>query len=376
MVLLIGMAFALKEAPSRQNDMKPIAVTILVLMAILVEEELRTTYLWWQNNAGEGDAKIAFRTMMNNALRFMEMHNVTVLFVAYFFTAISCILVITFDISSLPDVHFNSSAVLKGDDASVSGMYLVGDRNEAPGVLWLTLSMAIFLMMPYVAFTSFTPFEKLNIFMLSVGKMLKRDLFVFLVLFSFFMADFYFALYILYPRSGSAYLPQVMPMNKAKNGIRSLFELAFTGSPSVIDLDASFSEFSSMQLFDFFVWLFVYLFFIILSLILMLNLLIAMLSFTFEMVREEATLQCRTSFAQRLMRLELIAESFGMPINVGEHKGGDDYTFDFRSMEGASSSAEGADDPFANPDGGPLARIEAKVQELEAMIDATTLGAS
>lgn len=369
LLLLIGMAFALKEMPQRQNEMKPVAGTILGLMAILVEEELRTTYLWWKNNEGEGDSKVAFRTMMKDAIKFMELHNVTTLLYSYLFTTISCIVVLTCDISSIPDVHFNSSTAVKGPDSSTAGMYYVGDRDFAPGLLWLTLSMAIFLMMPYFAFTSFTPFEKLNIFMLSVGKMLKRDLIVFLVLFSFFMADFYFALYILYPRSGAVFLPQVLPMNKAKNGIRSLFELAFTGSPSVIDLDASFSDFTTMQLFDFFVWLFVYLFFIILSLILMLNLLIAMLSFTFEMVREEATLQCRTSFAQRLMRLELIAESFGMGINVGEHKGGDDYTFDFRSMEGASSSAEGADDPFANPDGGPLARIEAKIQELEVMMD-------
>ena len=50
------------------------------------------------------------------------------------------------------------------------------------------------------------------------------------------------------------------------------------------------------------------------SLILLLNLLIAMLSFTFETVREESTLQCRTSFAQHLMRLELLAESAGMAI--------------------------------------------------------------
>ena len=82
------------------------------------------------------------------------------------------------------------------------------------------------------------------------------------------------------------------------------------------------------------------------------------------------TLQCRTSFAQRLMRLELLAESFGMSINVGEHKGGNDYTFDFRSVEGSDGAAEGGDDPFALPDGGPLARIEDKLLKLEEKLAA------
>ena len=61
------------------------------------------------------------------------------------------------------------------------------------------------------------------------------------------------------------------------------------------------------QLVAFGIWLLVYLLFVILSLILLLNLLIAMLSFTFESVRSESTLQCRTSFAQTIMRLELYA---------------------------------------------------------------------
>jgi hypothetical protein len=380
LMLLIGMAFVLKETPERQNDIKPLAVVLLALMVILVEEELRTTYLWWKNNEGEGDSKIAFKTMLREAITFMRMHNVIVLFWSYLFTTVSCITVLTCSIATLPSGYVDASGslgrrlkggeVIASTSSATAGMYLVGDTDLAPGLLWFTLSMAIFLMMPYFAFTSFTPFEKLNIFMLSVVKMLKRDLMVFLILFCFFMADFYFTLYILYPRSGSVYLPQVLPFNRARNGIRSLFELAFTGSPSVIDLDADFSLFSTFQLVDFFIWLVVYLFFIILSLILLLNLLIAMLSFTFEMVREESTLQCRTSFAQRLMRLELLAESFGMSINVGEHKGGNDYTFDFRSVEGSDGAAEGGDDPFALPDGGPLARIEDKLLKLEEKLAA------
>ena len=85
-------------------------------------------------------------------------------------------------------------------------------------------------------------------------------------------------------------------------------------------------------------WVVVYIFFIILSLILLLNLLIAMLSFTFETVREESTLQCRTSFAQRLMRLELLAQSFNMKINVG----GTRYAPTAQALAGGGCAACGA----------------------------------
>jgi hypothetical protein len=379
LLLLVAMASILKEMPEQQGALVPVAVVILILMFLVVCLEFWTVNLWWKNNQGEGDAKIAFWTMFKNAYGFMKMHNVLVLFTSYLFTTISCVILMSTNITTLPSTYVPSDArrelkggdVMQATDSAVSGMYIKGDETQAPAILWLTLSMSIFMMMPYVAFMGFKPFEKLNIFLLSVTKMLKRDLMVFLILFSFFMAMFYFALYILYPRAGSVYLPQVMPFNKAKNGIRSLFELAFTGSPSVIDLDADFSEFTAFQLVDFFVWLALYLLFIIMSLILLLNLLIAMLSFTFETVREESTLQCRTSFAQHLMRLELLAESAGMAINVGEFKGDDNYTFDFRSVESADGAAsEGGDDPFSNPDGGPLARIESKLDALEAKLSA------
>ena len=70
------------------------------------------------------------------------------------------------------------------------------------------------------------PFGELNIFLLSMIKMLKRDLFVFIVLFAFFMLMFWMTLYILYPRSGSVFMPQVLPFNKWYNAIRSLIEVS------------------------------------------------------------------------------------------------------------------------------------------------------
>ena len=70
---------------------------------------------------------------------------------------------------------------------------------------------------------------------------------VFLLLFGMFMFDFFVALFVLYPRAGNVYLPFVMPMNSWYSSLMGLFELAFTGSPSIIDLEADFTVLSSSQ---------------------------------------------------------------------------------------------------------------------------------
>ena len=140
------------------------------------------------------------------------------LFLSYFFLFIACVLILSAPIVTLPstfigihgdnwtaagsigpanEIHAAHGSgrmledeasptepvrrILKGggevmgmSDASVAGMYYVGDDSPVPGLVWLCLSSSIFVMMPYVAFCMFTPFEKLNIFLLSVGKMLKN----------------------------------------------------------------------------------------------------------------------------------------------------------------------------------------------------------
>ena len=252
-------------------------------------------------------------------------------------------------------------------------MTFVGDASEVNGLLWLCLFCGIMLQMPYLAFKLFTPFEALNIFMLSVVKMIRRDLMQFLVLFGYFMLAFYFGLFVLYPRAGIVYLPLCDPFNNWYNAIRALFELAFTGSPSIIQLEVDFSMLSTSQTFDFVLWMVVYVAFVLILVVLLLNLLIAMLSFTFETVRTESTLQCRTAFAQALMRLELDADVLGMPVRVGEKKGPDTYVYEFRSVIGAW---EGANDPFAGgseenivEESSMLAQIVEKLDKLEQKID-------
>ena len=45
-------------------------------------------------------------------------------------------------------------------------------------------------MMPYIAASVFTPFEAFNVFMLSLVKILRSDLVIFLVIFVVYLATF------------------------------------------------------------------------------------------------------------------------------------------------------------------------------------------
>ena len=167
------------------------------------------------------------------------------------------------------------------------------------------------------------------------------------------------------------------PFNKWYNALRSLVELAFTGSPASINLEVeNFVELSKSQVAALGLWFALYILYILFSLILLLNLLIAMLSFTFDTVRDESTLQCRTSFAQLIMRFEIAAASLNMPTCVGEMKEGGKYTYDFRqvaeSVEGGVATG-GSSDPFANQTSsatGSTARLEQKLADLSAELAA------
>ena len=66
-LLLVTVSFTLKDSPGRQGDVKPAIITILALMVILAEEELRIGYLWWINNQGVGDARVPKSVMRRSS---------------------------------------------------------------------------------------------------------------------------------------------------------------------------------------------------------------------------------------------------------------------------------------------------------------------
>jgi len=197
-----------------------------------------------------------------------------------------------------------------------------------------------------------TPFEKLNIFMLSTARMLKQDLAVFMVLYGWLGASMLIALYFIYP-TASGRLPIVPAFSEWYEAAYELLALTLTQTTSKVHLAPElFDGLTNAQKLDLGLFAILYLGYVLLSVILLLNLLIAMMSYTFAAVRIESTLECRVAFAQVVMRHELMAASLGMGISVGERARNGRSYFRFRTVErdceGRHVEDANASDPFAD----------------------------
>ena len=106
------------------------------------------------------------------------------------------------------------------------------------------------------------------------------------------------------------------------------------------------------------------------------------MSQTFEVVREESVLKSRLGFASSVMKLELIASSFGMKRRVGEAaptaSNPSRYVYKFRAYERRHDDEsdsddgyegdfdEGGSDPFQPPVASTTQRLLSFVQEMRA----------
>jgi hypothetical protein len=431
LLLMITMAMRMKLNPSleTQIEARPIAIVVLIIIAFGVEEELRRARLFWLNEraklpASENAPKdqdsgsistaapvgLSTRTMVKLTMRFVHEHGGALYAIAAAFTIASCILMLCVDFPDFHGLIEDSSNYTSNQTSNLtSGLADVGRRlkagggpmdivdsevdesendpygdgvEEFPGVLWFTLSFSIFFTMVYVANKLFSPFDALNVFMLSVSKVFKNDLKIFIILFGYFLLTFYFLLFVLFPRT-SGKLPMMDQMNTFHQTVEMLLQLALLGAGGTFDLSLElFEPLSTTQYVDFVIFYVAYYFYVLLALILLLNLLIAMLSFTFEETRSESTLQCRTAFSKFVLQLELQATALGWDARVGETVADGSRVFNFRSVVGgegsygggAVSDGAGGNNPFDVILTDPLARVErdlgavsAKLEELIAM---------
>ena len=360
-------------------------------------------------------AGLSTETMVKLTMRFVNEHGGTNFAIAATFTIASCILLLCIDFPDISEPVDDYSNYTSNFTSNLSsGLAGVGRRlkagggsgggdggepvdseddavadldfspygdgaEEFPGVLWFTLSFSIFFTMVHVATRLVTPFDSLNVFMLSVSKVFKNDLKIFIILFGYFLLTFYFLLFVLYPRTNGE-LPMLAQMNTFHATIDMLLQLALMGAGGIFDLSPElFEPLSTTQYVDFFVFYVAYYFYVLLALILLLNLLIAMLSFTFEETREESTLQCRTDFSQFILQLELQAVALGMDAKVGEILADGNRVFNFRSVVGGEGSygagavsdgAAGGSNPFDVILADPLARVERDLNDFRVHIAA------
>ena len=341
---------------------------------------------------------LRLRTLVPNLLNFMMSHQTHWFCLSYMLTFIGCTLACSYVEDDPNAIFFDDNATDGSTAGSAStdvaalrrllrtgnrgqtvttrtvqipvGYSLLGealgDARDLTAIMWLCISMAILTGAPHIAGGLFLPYERLNILMITVGKILRQDLLVFMVIFSFFVIEFGLSLFMLYPRSGTIFMSQVDAFNLWESALKSILELALTGSPTEIDLTADWSELSVAQMVNFGLFLILYIFYAVLALILLLNLFVAMLSATYVEVNRESTLQSRGAFAQLIMRHELVSSAWGLTSRVGEDKGGGKFTYDFRSCAHLDIEKE---DPFAAKKAmEPLAVLEKKFDDLAKLI--------
>ncbi len=405
LVMLIIFAFLRKEHPYDAQTTSVLRWLFGIMGCVMVFNllfEIHINYLYWQRisasfndglNGAEPDRLFRLSTLLPNLLQFMLSNKTHFFCLSYLATFVGCALALSYveddPVSRYDHVYDNATDVVVhrllrgagggGGSATTSSRVIMvpvgysllgevpGDESNLTAIMWLCLAVAILTIFPYLADGLFVPYEGFNILMISVGRILQHDLRVFMVVFCFFVLEFGLSLYILYPRAGTIFMAQVDQFNTWQGAIKSMVELAVTGSPADIDLAANWSELSHGQILNFALFLILYVFYGVLALILLLNLLVAMLSSTYDQVRDESTLQSRTAFAQLMMRHELVSSAWGLSAHVGEHKGNGKYAYDFRSC--ASLDGGEVTDPFADKKAlAPLARLEKKFDDLAKLV--------
>jgi hypothetical protein len=108
-----------------------------------------------------------------------------------------------------------------------------------------------------------------------------------------------------------------------------------------------------------------------------------MLTNSYDEVRKDATLYSRLSFAQCILKHELVAQSLGMATKVGEPQPDGAFVYEFRSIrcteedsgDGFNPSFPGdiedggGSDPFQDPKPSGYARIQEALDELQDKVE-------
>ena len=391
--LLLVLSVHLKTAIVQDTLTKVLCAAMIGVMIVIVEEEVRTAILFARNEQGVGDARLSIREYVVLAWEFTKLHAVQVQVMGMAATLFVIVTLLSVDLDhpsdSLP-YGVNGSLSLPTSRRQMKGLSIASSDNgkiyvDASifdqggwGSIWIFLTLAQMLLMVHFAIVGFKPFESLHVLLLSIFNMLRDDVATYLVAYAWTLVVFFFALWTLYPRAGEDLFPVAEQFNSPISAIQAIIQLSLIGEPfqiyssMLVPLSKHMSWTMTLSLG---LWILLYLFFIIMTLILLVNLLIAMLTHTFETVREEATLQSRLSFAQCIIKQELVAESWGMATQVGEIKPDGRYVFTFRSVlhdrddeseDGyAGDLDEGGADPFQDPTPTGTARIERSLAEMQ-----------
>ena len=222
--------------------------------------------------------------------------------------------------------------------ARVDYMYQVAEAAAWHGpepLMWLFIGVG-FLLKFYAFFDQLVqPYMSLSVFMISITRVLSGDLMIFMSIFLCMILAFAFTMITVFPKHPDAGpLPQVADFSHWTTAVHAVIIAGFTGEPLELELKPEYLEpLGTWQLMNFFVFVSMYVTYIFLSMILLLNLLIALLGSTFSKTQESAALEGRMAYARMVLRLELLAEFFGLDTFAGQYDSiGDQYVHQFRGV--------------------------------------------
>jgi len=236
-----------------------------------------------------------------------------------------------------------------GDDSTRLLSELAAPVSEDYFPIWIFMALGLLIEMMFFFDALTKPDEELGILFITISRMMGEDIAKFMKVFVIVFTNYGFAMYICYPRVGDVFLPQQSAeFNSLASAIQTLVQLALLGDTPVVNLSASFADFSTGQMIEFWFYVAFLFMYLIMALILLLNLLIAMMGATFATVQEQAVREWRVANAQMMLRLEMLARGFSV-VNSGEQMG-DEWFVLTRVVEKISEGTDAADIDFDTPD--------------------------
>lgn len=333
---------------------------ILGFIVPLLEEDLRVSFVYWQNARSgpqDPDTKallkkggLSGRTALywrdvRMLLSWMQSHNMPVKFAGQACAVVTVLLLMQRRSWGVDDPRWDSQT------------FTARDRTD---VLLIPIAFASFL--HGLAFFSslLFPFETLAVTYRTCFQMFFSDVKNWVILFVIFLINYGMVMFVVYPSfpfeltnnltvipdsalaaaavaedpTGGAFMNPIA-------ATQSLVELGFIGERVELDVLTGISQYdgtprASMKLALFVVFLCFYVVYVTMSLILLLNLLIAMMGDTYSSAKEHATRAFRVNFARRVLRLELqmlVASRMGLVnLNCGTRKGGL-WVFNYRNYK-------------------------------------------
>mmetsp|Transcript_379 Transcript_379/g.683 ORF Transcript_379/g.683 Transcript_379/m.683 type:complete len:945 (+) Transcript_379:16-2850(+) len=396
-IVLLLQAFWLKEDPQRvDRTVLPPLLVFFVTLLTLFEAKL---FVLWLRNHGVNRKQVrgwklccADKTavadvqrwpMFMEGLKWLLLFQVDLQLISYICCLVASLCLVYESLEESAHMHERRLRVGAGSIGGSSGS--VGPSADS-GISWEQLpldlggyghlgthSLTLFFFAisacsktMQIMYLMLTPFPRLGVFMLSVNRMLHNDIVIFMALFSCFIFIFYTMLYIVYPRAGPSFLPEIPSFNNWATALQAMTTLAFLGEPVEItyfEEDVPMGDLTTWQHFNLGCFLVFYVMYVLMCLILLLNLLIAMMGFTFNTVHTQATLEWRIMFARYILRLELLAAELGcFNLFAGESKEDGRHVHSFIDV---IANAEGG-----GASGNLFHEVEAKV-EVQATLNST-----